>query len=285
MSVEITKHASGLPQVRVVSLDGASVDVHLQGAHVDNWVTAKKRRPLFMSRDAVFQTGKALRGGIPICWPQFSDLGPIAVMHGYARTAQWHFKRFEVDSNHASTAVFSLQQPEDAPSPYRHCCVEYVVTLAAERLSVRLDVVNQGTESVTFTAALHTYFSVSDISAVRIEGVLDSVEWADNLEHRAVKPAAEIRTIDKETDRIYRGTGGHPVTVVDTKDGVRTIITANGLDDTVLWNPWIEKAKKMADLNDDAYIQFVCVESAAIKTPVVLLPGAKWSGAQVVNVE
>jgi glucose-6-phosphate 1-epimerase len=283
MSFEVLTNAGGMPYLRITHTDGATADVHLQGAHVGSWVTAKRREPLFMSSKSVFAPGKALRGGIPICWPQFSDIGPGAV-HGYARSSNWEFTSQEVTPDFTS-ATFTLVHPDSAAEAFRNSVVMYVVKVGGERLSVSLKVDNKNTDQpITFTTALHSYFKVSDISAVSLRGSLDGVEWADNLEQRAVKPAAPISIIDKEIDRIYRGTAGRPVVIQDAQAGLEISVTAASLDDTVLWNPWIEKNKRLSDLDDEGYKRFVCVESAAIKDAVVVPPGGSWVGEQNITV-
>jgi glucose-6-phosphate 1-epimerase len=260
----------------------ASVNVHLQGAHVDGWVTGSGAKPLYTSATTAYKEGKAIRGGVPVCWPQFSDLGPCSASHGYARSSMWEPVGSKDDADRNAVSItLRLTKVGSAPSPFDACEVEYTVTLVGDsNLELALSVTNPSSAAIEFTTALHSYFSVSDISAVRIDGVLDECPYADNTEQRAMKPAAPIRTIEGEVDRIYHGSKGNAVRVTDSATGATTTITADGLDDTVLWNPWIEKAAKLADMPDDGYKSFVCVESAAVNTKATAAPGSTWTGTQ-----
>jgi glucose-6-phosphate 1-epimerase len=129
--------------------------------------------------------------------------------------------------------------------------------------------------------AFHTYFAVSHISHVAVHG-LDAFSYADNLQKRQICQPAEIRTIDKEIDRIYFDVT-NPVVISDQQRNL--VISGLGLNDVVLWNPWIEKAKKMADLPDDGYLYYVCVEHGVIKSPPEVAPGGHWEGAQEISVK
>eukprot|EP00672_Neobodo_designis_P021396 CAMPEP_0174847440 /NCGR_PEP_ID=MMETSP1114-20130205/12917_1 /TAXON_ID=312471 /ORGANISM="Neobodo designis, Strain CCAP 1951/1" /LENGTH=302 /DNA_ID=CAMNT_0016081719 /DNA_START=52 /DNA_END=960 /DNA_ORIENTATION=+ len=283
---EVVNNAGGMPMaVLTHPRTGAKVNVHLQGAHVEGWVTATGAQPLYTSPATLYKEGKAVRGGIPVCWPQFSDLGPCPASHGYARVSMWD-PIAAVDDAKRDAVSLTLRLGIVAGAPdFDTATAEYTVTLVgASGLELSLRVSNSANAStpLEFTTALHTYFAVSDIASARVEGVLDECVYADNLEKRAMKPAAVIRTFEGEVDRIYHGSNGAPIRVVDGATGAVTTVTATGLDDTVLWNPWIEKAKALADLPDDGYKHFVCVESAAVKNKVTVAPGASWTGTQTV---
>ena len=286
MPVEMSESAGGLPMAIVSNkATGASVRVHLQGAHVEGWTTAQNERPLYMSPATEYKEGKPLRGGVPVCWPQFSDFGPCKAMHGFARNNMWDVEGCDdEDQNTILRLALRSVSGADVPAPFDALKLKFSVALVgADRLKMELLVTNPTDAAVEFTTALHTYFAVSEISGVRIEGVLDTVPYADSLEQRVEKPAAEIRVIDKEVDRIYKGTDGKEVRIINGQTGAVTTITAANLNDTILWNPWIEKAKRLADLPDEDYHKFVCVESAAVYNKATVAPGATWTGSQLIR--
>jgi len=262
----------------------ATVTVVLQGAHVSAWTTEAGHSPIYMSPTAVFAEGKALRGGVPICFPQFSDMGPLAQAHGVARNHLWELVE-KAEGGEASTAVFSFK-PTDAElvKALAGLVPQFTVRIAGEQLSMDLKMTNVGAETAKFTAALHTYFSVSDIAKLRISGVLDTCRFADNLQARKMCDPAKIAEIDKEVDRIYQAAAGGPVVLHDAGTGVSLEISQRGFQDVVLWNPWIEKAKRLADLPDDGYTKFVCVEAAAALTPLFVAPGESVVGGQTIVV-
>lgn len=282
MPVTLGTSAGGLPTATLTNAQGASVEVHLQGAHVGVWRTASGHTPLYVSPATVYAEGKAIRGGVPVCWPQFSDMGPIKSAHGFARNSMWDVVG-NTDGDSASQLELKLVETAAAGTDFAGAELRYVVDLRCDELAMTLKVTNGRADPIKFTTALHTYFSVERIEALAISGVLDSVPYADNLQQRQMQPPAPIHSIGEEVDRIYHGSNGKPVVLANASSAWDVAVSADGLNDTVLWNPWIEKAKRLADLPDDGYKQFVCVESAAIAEPVTVAAGGTWSGSQVVT--
>ena len=273
----------------IVKLCCGSAEVHvaLQGAHVVYWKAQNGQEVIYTSPTAIFSEGVAIRGGVPICWPQFSDMGPGKV-HGYARNNKWMLDKKD-EGQESSAAVFALP-PEVHPPEWAGFGVTFLVRLGSNKLELELAVANgqpASAEPKTFTGALHTYFAVPEIANTTIEGGLDATQYLDNLQERAKQPAAPIRSIDKEVDRIYLGVKD-PVVIrhpgSDRRGAFTVTIASQGFPDIVLWNPWIEKAQRLKDLPDEGYHHFVCVESAVIAKPVVLQPGSSWTGVQSITV-
>jgi glucose-6-phosphate 1-epimerase len=284
MPVEMLTNLGKMPMAMLQHREsGASVFIHLQGAHVNGWKTGDGASPLYTSSQTVWAEGKAIRGGVPICWPQFSDFGPCSTAHGFARTSMWDVVD-HADSAEEASITLKLKPSPSAPSPFNELTLSYQVTLlGSDGLRLSLSVENPTADAVSFTTALHTYFTVQDINSVRIEGALDLAPYADSLENRAAKDPAPINSIDREVDRIYKGVNGKEVRIVDGLTGAVTAITAVGLNDTVLWNPWIEKAKKMADMPDEDYRKFVCVESCAVYDKATVAAKSTWCGSQTIR--
>jgi len=271
------------PRAALRHQSGAKCFVYFQGAHVADWVTAAGHQPLYVSPAAVYVPGKPLRGGIPVCWPQFSDMGSLP-QHGLLRTNAC----FTIHRTGANDDVTSLTlrtvSDDHTKAQWPHTFeFLYTVELSPDTLVCKIDVTNIGPAPWPFTCALHTYLSVSDITRTAVVG-LGGAEYLDNLKQRqlALHPVdADPFFIGEEVDRIYLNVP-KPIQVRDEVTGVTVDISAAGFPDTVLWNPWEAKCASIADLPDDGYRHFVCVESAAVggtdpsKHPSLAV-GATWS--------
>ena len=253
---------------------GATAQIHLHGAHVSSWRVADGTERLFLSDRAEFKPGAAIRGGVPIIFPQFASLGSLP-KHGFARTMTW---QFDAASSSTDTAVFSLSPTPGTISiwPYRFSA-RYRVVLSSNQLNLELTVKNDDDKEFSFTSALHTYLRVSDIADVSIHG-LQGCRYRDsaNGNVEGFEIADEVR-FSGEVDRVYMST---PASVV-IRNGLQVIECASqGFADTVVWNPGSVLSIKLADMDDDGYQHMVCVEAAAIATPVKLFPNEQWQGSQ-----
>lgn len=298
-------HPLAAPIPPLHSSQSSSATVYLHGAHVTSWTSLAGEELLFMSDQAVFAPPKALRGGVPICFPQFSDMGPMAAQHGFARNTA-----FAVDGgapdNGPSKVTLLLDHPGSPafPHPFQ---LRVVVGLRAPdgALVQRLRVTNtagggaagapggDASDAATagplpFTAALHTYFRVGDIAATTVVGLGPGGRFLDSTAGRAeaVDGAAAL-AFDREVDRIYLSPPG-PLVVVDGVAGRRVRIATDGLVDAVVWNPWAAKAAALADFGDEDYKRMVCVEPAAVSGGggvAGLGVGETWEGGQTLVVE
>ena len=260
-----------MPCIRIQA-DGASALVALHGAQVLSWIPADGRERLFLSERAVFDGRAAIRGGIPVIFPQFSDRG-LLPKHGFARTSTWTFAGIE-----AGDAVFALAADGERfpgwPHPF---AARLRIGLAAGRLSVALEVQNTGAAAFAFTAALHTYLRVADIAGAAIEG-LQGCDFEDSAAGGTLHRQHDYDVgFDRETDRIYNDVVA-PLALVD---GDRRLdIEQDGFGDAVVWNPGEHLCARIADLAPDDWRRFVCIEAGQVLAPVVLGPGERWSGEQ-----
>lgn len=273
---------SGLPRVVLASPSGAGAEVYLQGAHVASWTDAAGTPLLFVSERSRWEPGAAIRGGIPVVFPQFADRGPLP-KHGFARTARWERVETGADGGDAA-ALFRLTDDERTralwPYPFR---AELRVALD-EGLTLTLRVANTGDAGFDFTAALHTYLRVGDVRRTTIEG-LRGTEYVDKVDDRARKTEESgAVAITGETDRVYVGAPDR-LRVRDRAAGRTVVVEKEGFPDAVVWNPWAELARELSDLGDEEYLSMLCVESAAVETPVRLAPGGEWSGTVRLRVE
>lgn len=284
--VEVVKDgATGMEKVLLREPGGASAQIHLYGGHVTSWKNEKGEELLFLSSKAIFKPPKAIRGGIPICFPQFGGLGTLE-QHGFARNRLW-----SIDPNPPPPVSptgpskpytdLILKPSEDELKIWPHnfeLCLRVVLGLAGELTSI-LRVRNTDTKPFTFTFALHTYLAVSDISEVRIEG-LETLDYLDNLrEKERVTEQGDAITFDAEVDRVYLGTPTK-IAIIDHEKKRTFVLKKEGLPDAVVWNPWEKKAKAMADFGDEEYKHMLCVEAAAVEKSITLKPGEEWRGRQ-----
>ena len=267
-----------LPSLTLAHPSGARAQVYLQGAHVARWTDPTGEEILFLSRETRREPGVALRGGIPVVFPQFADQGPLP-KHGFARTAVWERVEEGTEAGGAAFVLLRLTGTEAMralwPHPFR---AELRVSLD-QALTVALRVVNTGSGTMAFTCALHSYLRVGDVREAAVEG-LRGVRYLDKV--RGGEEAVEERervTVAGEVDRVYAGAPDRLV-VRDGARGRALVMEKEGFADVVVWNPWAEGARALPDLADEEYREMLCVEPANALTPVHLAPGEEWTGVQ-----
>ena len=217
---------------------------------------------LFVSDKAYYEDGKAIKGGIPVCWPWFGadpdDQGRPA--HGFVRNRQWQVSASESLADGSTRVVLCLTDSDATRNIWPHPFKLSIEITVGDSLRVALVTHNTGDKGITISQALHTYFHVDDIGKVRVLG-LDGTEYLDKVDNSARKTQSGAVTIDGEVDRIYEGVGGDLV-IDDASLGRKIRIASRGCSTAVVWNPWIETAASMGDLGDDDYRKMLCVETA-----------------------
>ncbi|KAG6586093.1 hypothetical protein SDJN03_18826, partial [Cucurbita argyrosperma subsp. sororia] len=283
-SVDVVKGINGLDKVVLRDPRGSSAEVYLYGAHVTSWKNDHGEELLFVSNKAIFKPPKPIRGGIPICFPQFSNLGPLDG-HGFARIRFWSIDNnpppLQTNTSSMTFVDLILKPSEEDARVWPHS-YEYRLRVAlgpAGELSLTSRVRNTNADGkpFSFTFAYHTYFSVSDISEVRVEG-LETLDYLDNLQHRErFTEQGDALTFESEVDKIYLSTPTK-IAILDHEKKRTFVVRKEGLPDAVVWNPWDKKAKAMADFGDEEYKFMLCVEAASIEKPIALKPGEEWRG-------
>lgn len=263
----------GMPRALIAN-DHADAEVYLHGAHVTAFAPRGEAPVLWLSPDAVFTSGRAIRGGVPIVWPWFGPHGSDSTkpQHGFARNLQWQVAATRACADGSSEITLELTENEHTlalwPHPFR---LEHTVR-AGRGLSMVLTSHNTGDEPVSLGAALHSYFSIADITQARVEG-LEECTYLDQLTSRIVKRQPGPVTFDREVDRIYFGAPRDRV-IVDATAGRAVHVATTGSRSTVVWNPWVDKSRAMADFPDEGYRNMLCVEPANAGDDVrVLAPG------------
>ena len=272
----IAAGAGGLPKLTLASASGSRAEVYLHGATVVSWQPAGDTERLFLSRVSRFGPGEAIRGGVPLVFPQFGTLGPLR-QHGFARRMPWGFVG-AATSGEVITATLRLQDSEETRRDWPHrFLAELIVSLGGRELAITLAITNTDDEPFTFTAALHTYLAVADLAEARVEG-LAGLRYRDHTAGgtEAQQVSAQV-DFSGQVDRLYLNT---PAELRLVEAARTTVIRSAGFPDAVVWNPGAGKCAAMADLEPGDYRRYVCVEAAAAGAPVALAPGERWQGTQ-----
>lgn len=266
--------------LQLTAPDGAIAAISLRGGHVLSWQPAGASEQLYLSPRSEFAPGKAVRGGVPVCFPQFSDRGPLP-KHGFARSALWELVSNE-QSRDDALAVLRLRDDDATRALWPHAFeLELSVRVAGRMLDVELACENVGDAPLQFTAALHTYLRVADLDAVSVEGLAglrywDAIKQAEALQRMDLLLTGEKGVLD--LDRVYFGVKDRPLLVAE--DRRQLVIRQQGFEDAVVWNPGPERCARLADMPPEGWSQMLCVEAACVGRPVALQAGESWVGRQ-----
>jgi glucose-6-phosphate 1-epimerase len=266
--------AGGLPQLAITCAYG-SAQIALQGANVMSWRPDGVADVLFVSQAARFASGAPLRGGVPIAFPQFAELGPLP-QHGFAQVALW-----DCADCWDTGAELVLRDSDASRALWPHCfAIRLCVELAPATLQVTLSVANTDVVAWQWTGTLHTYVAV-DTAHLALRG-LGPAPYVDRANaSRWGNDPSDVLHISGHTDRVYVDGGSR----VEVDDGRRRLVIArHGFRDTVVWNPGPETSARFADLLPDDHRSFVCVEAAEIR-PITVEPGHRWKGSQTLSVQ
>ena len=257
-TVRVEVGPGGLTQL-VVSNDHADAAVFLQGAHVASFQPRNADPVLWMSPTAIYQPGKALRGGIPVCWPWFGPhpFDARQTAHGIVRTREW--TPVESMCLHDGSTRIVLAYQHDGVGPWPFKAEARLEVTVGRRLTVELVTANRGDEPVTYQDALHTYLTVGDVRQCVLHG-FDHAPYIDKADNHQRKVHAGPLRLTKETVSIFTRHHG-TIEIEDPVLGRRLIITKQGSEETVVWNPWATVASTMQDLGT-GWSEMLCVEAA-----------------------
>ena len=273
MSVRAGAGRNGRPTVEIDCRFG-SATIYLQGAHLTSWVPAGGAEVLFVSELARFAPGESIRGGVPICFPQFAELGPLP-MHGFAHILEW-----EWIGSTATAVTLTLRDSGWTRALWPHrFAAEYSVELGAATLQLAFTVRNPGATPLQWTGTLHTFLAL-DVPQVSIGGV--GPAWFVDRGHGSrltEDPESELRILGA-TDRAYLSAGFG----VQVDDGHRRLeVVKSGFRDTVVWNPGPETSDRFPDLRPDDHLRFACIEAAELRQ-VTVSPADNWRGGQALRI-
>jgi len=269
--------AGGLPVVPLRSSDGATAQVYLHGAHVTSWRPARDGdERLVHSERSEFRAGTAIRGGIPVIFPQFAAEGPLP-RHGFARMSEWTLDSVSSDRGDA-VATLSLRDTPETRAIWNHAFLATLgVRVGGDQLAVTLTVENRGRTPLAFTAALHSYLRVYDAHDATIVGLRGTRHRESGAPGTLVREPGNALRVDGEVDRVYVSV---PRTLTLWEPERSLEIGFEGFPDAVIWNPGADKAAALADMEAGGERRMLCVEAAAVQQPVTVAAAARWSGTQ-----
>lgn len=274
-------------QLQCLRIQNSRAEVLLaeQGAQVLRYQEHGKEPIVWLSEEAAYETGHAVRGGVPVCWPWFGDLmrnppqiqamhtGGRLPAHGLVRDVVWSVENVVIEGD---TVSLELVLPATSESP----ALRHLPEGLGLRLSVRLDkrlhldltTINGSNQPFPFSQALHSYFAVSAIPNATVEG-LEGRTYIETLEGWATREQKRSLVITSETDRIYLDVPPQ-LSIHDAGWGRRIRLESRGSKSAVVWNPWVSKARRLSQFADDAWQRMLCIETAnALEDMVELAPG------------
>ena len=262
----------GLPRVSVKT-GLCRAEVYLYGAQVTSWKPAGRDEVIFVSEKSHWESGKAIRGGIPVCFPWFRAKpdDPQAPMHGFVRTKEWRLEAIRREADDSVSVLMSTASDEESRRWWPHeFQLEYLLRMG-ERLELELTMENMGRSELHFQEALHTYFRVGDVRKASVRG-LDGVRFLDNRDENKEKLQEGDLVLTKQTDNAYLDARGS-VEIMDASLNRRLLTEKSGSVSTIVWNPWSDGAAKMADLGDEEWRGMLCVEGGNVLGQAVTLEG------------
>jgi glucose-6-phosphate 1-epimerase len=270
----------------VLAAPSAEAHVYLYGAHVTHYQPRGQEPVLFLSSKSYFTHGRPIRGGVPLIFPWFGPRAsdPNAPLHGFARIHDW-----DVDSITANgesvTATLSLRSSDETHAVWPHDFhLRYVVTVGPE-LDLTMELRNSSGDSITFEQAMHTYFAVGDVREARISGLTGTAYLDKNRDMQKLVDSDDPLVLTEASDRVYLGTKAR--CVIDDPVGRRRIsVDKEGSDTTVVWNPWENPPKPLADIAPEEWPRFICVETCNVKDYAVsLAAGATHTMRAIIRAE
>ncbi|MFZ3018299.1 MAG: D-hexose-6-phosphate mutarotase [Gallionella sp.] len=269
--------ASGLVVAEIDNAQ-ATASLCLQGAHLMTWQPKSQSVPVvWLSRDAKLAAGKSIRGGAPVCWPWFGAHASEVSFpgHGFARTVPWNVVESGSEPDGATRLTLRLVASDKTRAQWPHDCTLDLTVIVGDTLRMEMITENTGAQEFVIGEALHTYFQIGDIGAVRVTGLEGCGYW-DKVGGSTLRNQDGAIAFSGETDRVYIDTAAECV-IEDDKLKRRIHVAKSGSLSTVVWTPWVEKANKMGDMGQpDGWREMVCVESVnAIENVVTVAAGTK----------
>ncbi|WP_318435495.1 D-hexose-6-phosphate mutarotase [Photobacterium leiognathi] len=245
----------------------AEAGISLHGGHLIWFKPAGEKDIIWLSENAEFDTQKAIRGGIPVCWPWFGKAGTPS--HGFARTSQWTLQEHRENENGVIVSL-QLEDNEETRTLWPYKFNNVLTFEIGTELKVSLTSTNTDSQPWSYGGALHTYFDIADINNIEITGMGST--YLDSTQQGKACEGGDVLTFTSETDRVY--TQPEATITINDKNNERNILVTNeGHNAAVIWNPWQELSISMGDMADNSFETMVCVESTIHQPSIELAPG------------
>ena len=270
---------AGLPACELALPQGDRLLVAMHGAHVLSWVSGGQER-LYLSPKSSMDGQSAIRGGVPVCFPQFNQRGPMAERlpkHGFARNLPWQAAAPELSADCVQLCLHLQDNAHSREWWPQAFALQLHITLRPGALRISLNVHNADTQPLAFSGALHTYLAVPDVTQATLQGLGGQAEWDAVANTHA--SAAETLQFAAEFDRVYAA----------SKQALRLnehlyIQQSDSWANTVVWNPAQALCQRLADMPEDGWRHMICVEAAQVYEPITLPAGERWEGWQQLTV-
>ncbi|HFD11977.1 MAG TPA: D-hexose-6-phosphate mutarotase [Crenotrichaceae bacterium] len=275
--LEIVQKNNDITLIEINSVH-AQATISSHGGQVLSFTpVSSKHDLLFVSKLAQFKAGKAIRGGIPVCWPWFGpDPQNIGPAHGLVRTRLWQIRETALLPDGSIRVILAIQDNDETREIWPHCFDLSITITIAQTLTVELATQNTGATPFTLTQALHTYFNVADSQHIQITG-LNKTRYIDKTDSGRVKQQTGAVTITEETDRIYTSTESS-LALKDEVFSRNISLQSENSKTVIIWNPWITKSAAMSDFDNQEYKNMVCIETAnAGDELITVAPGNSYS--------
>lgn len=296
------------------SVSGANCTIYPYGATITSFETSKKHQVLFVSKLAKRDGSKAIRGGIPLVFPQFGQPNKDMPQHGFLRCNYWTLgKTFDNETEagceftldlknvvHARGSSDGLWSLDSSQQSGIDATVTLSVKISAMKLWTILHITNPGKIPFEYQTLFHTYYKVYGSTALQphccnVQG-LEGYHVYDQITKEHSVQGDEKIMIDREVDRIYtppssQGVKDVNVTISTGNDGSKVSMNAfakmDGKDipvSCVVWNPFVNKSKAMADFGDEEYNEMICIEPGILSGKDVLKVGQTMEFTQIISV-
>lgn len=257
---------NGMKIVRVLHNE-AEAGISLHGGHLIWYRPADEADVIWLSEKAEFDPAKAIRGGIPVCWPWFGKTATPS--HGFARISEWSLLEHRENENGVIVAL-SLEDNDDTRAIWPHKFRNILTFEIGRSLKVSLTSTNTDDSPWNYAGALHSYFQIQDIRCTQITGM--GTDFLDSTKGNEADSAAEPLTFESEVDRVY--VQPQATITIDDNAARQLLVTNHGHNAAVIWNPWQALSEAMGDMADNSYETMVCVESTIHSDQTITLaPG------------
>jgi glucose-6-phosphate 1-epimerase len=267
-----------------VSNKFADADICLYGAQVTNFKPYNTIEILWMSPESKFVEGSPIRGGIPVCFPWF---GPHKTdsskpQHGFGRLMYWDVTETASMKTGETLVRLQLCSSEETKAYWDYDFCAELTVIVGKILTATLKVTNTSSVNFEYTCALHSYFSLSSIEEIQIEG-LQNTKYYNQLEPGDFIQETEKLEIHKAETRHYYDTETDCI-IIDPLFARKIKVAKSGSKITTVWNPWEEASCKIEDLPDDAFHTFVCIEAVnAFNNAIQLAPGESHETSAIIG--
>ncbi|MDX1352191.1 MAG: D-hexose-6-phosphate mutarotase [Thiomicrorhabdus sp.] len=250
----------------------AKATITTYGASVLSFIPHGQREVLWVSDTAVYDGSKPVRGGVPVCWPWFGAAKQTGLpAHGFVRNMVWQVDKVARLEDDEIRISLVCRSNDETLKIWPHEFELKLCVQVSSNLTLTLTTVNLSDEEVEITEAMHTYFSVANPVGLLIKGLEESTHLDKLTDNAPAETQKEAVVLNPPKDSVYLNQSG-VVSIMDSDNSREIIIEKRNSQSSVVWNPGPEIVKDFADIDDQAWLEFACVESGNVLDNCVLVP-------------